>query len=69
MKTRLNYVKTYGEKPQEFGDKVIWSDETKIKLFERNSATHVWWKDSSTFGNKNTIPTVKFGGSLIMVWG
>ena len=69
VKTRLNYVKTYGEKPQEFGDKVIWSDETKIELFERNSATHVWWKDNSTFNNKNTIPTVKFGGGLIMVWG
>ena len=69
VKARLNYVKTYGENPQEFWDKVIWSDETKIELFGRNSATRVWWKDGSAFYNKNTIPTVKFGGGSIMIWG
>lgn len=69
VKARLNYAKTYGEKPQEFWDKVIWSDETKIELFGRNSATRVWRKDGSAYNNKNTIPTVKFGGGSIMVWG
>lgn len=69
VNARLNYVKTYGEKPQEFWDKVIWSDETKIELFGRNSATRVWRKKGSAFNNKNTIPTVKFGGGSIMIWG
>lgn len=68
VKARLDFVKTYGEKPQEFWDKIIWSDETKIELFGRNSATRVWRKDGSAFNNKNTIPTVKFGGGSIMVW-
>ena len=38
VRSRLNYVKTYGEKPQEFWNKVIWTDETKIEIFGRNSA-------------------------------
>ena len=35
----MNYINAYGEKPQESWDKVIWSVEMKIKLFERKTAT------------------------------
>lgn len=69
VRSRLNYVKTYGEQPQEFWNKVIWSDETKIEIFGRNTATHVWRKNGTAYNKKNTIPTVKFGGGSILVWG
>jgi len=36
-------------------EKVLWSDETKIELFDINP--------------KNTIPAVKYGGGNIMLWG
>ena len=42
--------------------KMIWSDETKIKLFGLNAKHHVWRKPG-------TIPTVKHGGGSIMLWG
>ena len=67
VRSRLNYVKTYGEKTQEFWNKVIWSDETKIELFGKNTATRVWRKSCTAYNKKNTIPTVKFGGGSIMV--
>ena len=52
-----------------FGKKVFWSDETKFELFGRNSATCVWRKNGTAFKKHNIIPTVKFGGGSIMIWG
>ena len=40
----------------------------KVGLFGRNSVTSVWRKNSTAFKKYNTIPTVKFAGS-IMIWG
>jgi hypothetical protein len=43
-------------------NKILRSDETKIKLFGLNAKCHVWRKPG-------TIPTVKHGGGIIMLWG
>ena len=40
----------------------------KIELFGRNICTCVWRKKGTEF-KPNTIPTVKFGGGNVMVWG
>ncbi|KAF2350535.1 hypothetical protein FHG87_018710 [Trinorchestia longiramus] len=49
-------------KPAAFWNSVQWSDETK-------STNHVWRQQNEEYKPKCTIPTVKFGGSSIMVWG
>ncbi|KAK3506568.1 hypothetical protein QTP70_009910 [Hemibagrus guttatus] len=41
---------------------VLWSDETKIKLFGINSTRRVWRRG-------NTIPNIKHGDGNIMIWG
>uniref|UniRef100_A0AAZ3QKS3 Transposase n=1 Tax=Oncorhynchus tshawytscha TaxID=74940 RepID=A0AAZ3QKS3_ONCTS len=43
-------------------NKIIWSDETKIKLVGLNAKHHVWRK-------LGTIPMVKHGSGSIMLWG
>jgi hypothetical protein len=43
-------------------NKILWSDETKIKVFGLNAKRHFWKKPG-------TIPTVKHGGGSIMLWG
>ena len=44
------------------GNKILWSDETKLELFGLNAKRHIWRKSG-------TIPTVKLGGGSIMLWG
>ena len=39
------------------GNKILWSDETKIELFRLNAKRHVWRKPG-------TIPTVKYGSGM-----
>jgi hypothetical protein len=52
--------------PEELSDlqrnKIIWSDEAKIELFDLNAKHHVWREPG-------TIPMVKHGGCSIMLWG
>ena len=49
--------------------KVLWSDETKMELFDLNAKRYVWRKPNTAHHPKNTIPTVKHGGGSIMLWG
>ena len=43
-------------------NKILTSDETKIDLFGLNAKRYVWRKPG-------TIPTMKYGGGSIMLWG
>ncbi len=49
--------------------KVLWSDETKIKLFGINSTHRVSRRRNAVYDPKKTIPTVKHGGGNIILWG
>ncbi len=55
--------------PEEDWENVIWSDETKIELFGKNSTCRAWRRKNAELHPKNTIPTVKHGGGNIMLWG
>ena len=61
VKDRLKFVETNGKKGMQFWEKVIWSDETKVELFGRNTATRFWRKNGTVFKKHNTIPQLSFG--------
>ncbi len=48
---------------------VLWTDETRIELFDHNQRRFAWRKKNTAFQEKNLLPTVKFGGGSIMLWG
>ncbi|KAK3565622.1 hypothetical protein QTP86_012945 [Hemibagrus guttatus] len=68
-RARLKFAREHLDDPEEDWENVIWSDETKIELFGKNSTCRVWRRKNAELHPKNTIPTVKHGGGNIMLWG
>ena len=62
MTARLEFAKRHLKDSQTMRNNILWSDETKIKLFGLNAKCHVWRKPGP-------IHTVKHGGGSIMMWG
>ncbi|KAK3536669.1 hypothetical protein QTP86_017600, partial [Hemibagrus guttatus] len=69
VRARLKFAREHLDDPEEDWENVIWSDETKIELFGKNSTCHVWRRKNAELHPKNTIPTVKHGCRNIMLWG
>ncbi|KAK3561446.1 hypothetical protein QTP86_002827 [Hemibagrus guttatus] len=69
VQARLKFAREHLDDPEEDWENVIWSDETKIELFDKNSTCRVWRRKNAELHPKNTIPTVKHGGGNIMLWG
>ena len=58
----MEFAKRHLKDSQISINKILWSDETKIELFGRNTKCHVWRKPG-------TIPTVNHGRGSIILWG
>lgn len=67
--SRLRYAKAHLDKPASSWNKVLWTDETKIELFGHNKGRYAWRRKNTAFQEKHLLPTVKFGGGSIMLWG
>lgn len=67
--SRLRYANAHLDKPASFWNKVLWTDETKIELFGHNKGCYAWRQKNTAFQEKHLLPTVKFGGGSIMLWG
>ena len=65
----FNFAKTFLDPENCFWEQVLWSDETKIELFQHNDVQKIWCKKDEAFLSKNIVPTLKYGGSLMMFWG
>lgn len=65
---RLNFAYRHRNWTTEDWKRVIWSDETKINFIGPDGKQFCWFKNAG-FNSKLVKPTVKFGGSSIMVWG
>lgn len=68
-RARSHFEKTHRKCENEDWDRVIWSDETKINLEGSDGRERTFRKIGEPLRNHNIIPTKKFGGGSIMVWG
>lgn len=65
---RQKYAIEHLQKPEDFWKQVLWTNEVKMELFGYNKQRYVWRKKGEAFHEKNTLPTVKYGGGSIMLW-
>ncbi|GFU10339.1 transposable element Tcb1 transposase [Trichonephila clavipes] len=68
-KRSLEFAMKYKNKPMYFWKKVIFSDESKFEIFTPPSIRKIWRKNKTALELKNVLPTLKYGGRNVMVWG
>lgn len=66
---RLLFAREHLNKPPEYWENVIFSDESKFNLFSSDGRVMVWRKPNTEFKKQHVKGTVKHGGGSTMVWG
>ncbi len=62
--TRKHFVEDDLAKSTNYWNHVLWSDESKVNLFDSDGVQH-----GEEYQENCALPTVKHGGGSIMVWG
>jgi transposase len=66
---RLNFALKYRDWTVDDWKRVIFSDESKITRLGSSGRKWVWKWPNSSIQDRHVLPSVKFGGGSIMVWG
>lgn len=66
---RIAFAKKLLDKPIEFWEKVLFTDESKFCIFGIKGKQLVWRKPNTALNPENLKATVKHGGGGVMVWG
>ncbi|GFT17183.1 transposable element Tcb1 transposase [Trichonephila clavipes] len=66
-KRRLEFAMKYKNKPMDFWEKIIFSDESKFEIFTPPSIRKIWRKNKIALEPQNVLPTLKHGDGNVMV--
>lgn len=66
---RLVFAKEDSQKPRDFWENVIFSDEAPFRVFSTPSGQWTWRRPHEKLEARNIIPTVKHGGGTLQIWG
>ncbi len=56
-------------KSMNYWNHVLWSDVSKVNLFDSDGVQHVWRRPGEEYQENCALPTVEHGGGSIIVWG
>jgi hypothetical protein len=48
---------------------VIWSDESHFTIFKNDGPGRVWRTPGTRFNIQNMVPSIKYGGGGVIMWG
>lgn len=68
-KKSRQYAGNHINKPQRVWDSVLWSNGTKLELLGLIGQRYVCRRKNETYVEKNTLPTVRYDGDSVMLWG
>jgi len=69
MAAQLMFAKVHLNKPQDFWNNVLRTEQTKVEMVDHNAQQHVWRKLTNTaYQHKHLIQTVKHGEGGLMIW-
>lgn len=66
---RIEFATANVDKPLEYWNNWIFTDESKFNICGNDGKCRVWRKPNTELEPKNMIGTVKHGGGNVMVWG
>ncbi|GFW59035.1 uncharacterized protein TNCV_2831411 [Trichonephila clavipes] len=69
MKHRLQWCRAHRHWTVDMGKIVLWSDESRFTVWQSDERVWLWRMPCERFFNDCIVPTVKFGGGSIKVWG
>jgi len=67
-KTRLEFSKKHLKEPVQFWNNILWTDETKINLYQNDGKRRLWRRDGTSPNPKHSTSSVKPGGGSVMAW-
>ncbi len=69
QKSPPRVCQAHADKDEDYWDSILWSDETKINVFETDGFKTVWRRKGDEYKEKCMVPTVKHGGGSVLMWG